>query len=268
MAATPSNAWTGVRELDWAQLQEQCTLPLQGAVLDAGKVTRGTRMLDLGCGTGILSVLGTLRGAEVTAIDGSEAMLKVARQRLPSCDVRLADLEALPFESSRFDAVVAVNSLFFARDLDAAMREVGRVLDSTGRAVAACWGPPERCQYTAVREAMARLGPPASPPTRVGASALAEPGAFEALFAQAGLRVVARGEAPCAMVYPNAEVAWLAHASTAPTQAAIRTYGEDAVRRVLDEVDARHARADGTICFENVFVWAAGERPNLAGSSG
>lgn len=260
MSATPSNAWTGVRELDWAQLQEQCTLPLQGAVLDAGKVTRGTRMLDDGCGTGILSVLATLRGAEVTAIDGSEAMLQVARQRLPSCDVRLADLEALPFESSAFDAVVAVNSLFFARDTNAAMREVARVLAADGRVVATCWGPPDRCQYTAVREAMATLGPPASPPSGLGPSALAEPGAFEALFAQAGLRVVARGESPCAMVYPNAEVAWLAHASAAPTQAAIRNFGEEAVRRVLGEVDARHARADGTICFDNVFVWAAGQR--------
>src|SRR5215471_10726920 len=260
MAATPSSAWAGVRELDWAQLQEQCTLPLQGAVLDAAKVTRGTRMLDDGCGTGILSVLASLRGAEVTAIDGSEAMLEVARQRLPSSDVRLADLEALPFESSTFDAVVAVNTVFFARDLDAAMREMVRVLDAAGRVVVACWGPPDRCQYTAVREAMATLGPPAAPPTRVGPSALAEPGAFEALFARAGLDVVARGESPCAMVYANSEVAWLAHASAAPTQAAIRTYGEDAVRRVLGDVDARHARADGTISFENVFVWAAGER--------
>jgi SAM-dependent methyltransferase len=260
MAATPSNAWAGVRELDWAQLQEQCTLPLQGTVLDAGKVSRGTRMLDAGCGTGILSVLASLRGAEVTAIDGSEAMLKVARPRLPSCDVRLADLEALPFESSTFDAVLAVNSLFFARDVDAAMRELARVLDVAGRVVVTCWGPPDRCQYTAVREAMATLGPPASPPSRIGPSALAEPGAFEALFAQAGLRVVAPGESPCAMVYPNAEVAWLAHASSAPTQAAIRNYGQDAVRRVLEGVDAHHARADGTISFENVFVWAAGER--------
>ena len=260
MTATPSNAWAGVRQWDWAQFQEQCTLPLQGAVLDAGKVTRGTRMLDDGCGTGILSVLATLRGAEVTAIDGSEAMLEVARQRLPSCDVRLADLEALPFESSSFDAVVAVHSLFFARNVDAAMREVARVLERGGRVVATCWGPPDQCQYTAIREAMAALGGPAPPPSRMGPSALAEPGAFEALFARAGLRVVARGVSPCAMVYPNSEVAWLAHASSAPTQAAIRTHGEGAVRRVLEEVDTRHARADGTISFENVFVWAAGVR--------
>jgi SAM-dependent methyltransferase len=260
MTATPSNAWSGVRELDWAQLQEQCTLPLQAAVLDAGKISRGTRMLDAGCGTGILSVLASLRGAEVTAIDGSEAMLRVARQRLPSCDVRLADLEALPFESFSFDSVLAVNSLFFARDVDTAMREVARVLDRGGRVVATCWGPPERCQYTAVREAMATLGPPASSPSRIGPSTLAEPGAFEAVFARAGLRVVARGVSPCAMVYPKAEVAWLAHASSAPTQAAIRTYGEEVVRHVLEEVDARHTRPDGTISFENEFVWAAGER--------
>jgi SAM-dependent methyltransferase len=185
-------------------------------------------------------------------------MLQIARQRLPSGDVRLADLEALPFESSSFDAVLAVNSLFFARDVEAAMRELARVLDAEGTVVVTCWGLPDRCQYTAVREAT--LGPPASQPSRIGPSALAEPGAFEALFAQAGLRVVARGVSPCAMVYPNAEVAWLAHASSAPTQAAIRTYGQDAVRRVLEEVDARHARGDGTISFENEFVWAAGER--------
>jgi len=129
MEAAPSTAWTGVRELDWAQFQEQCGLPLQAAVLDAGKVTRGTRVLDVGCGTGILSVLGSLRGADVTVIDGSEAMLNVARQRLPACDVRLADLEALPFEASTFDAVLAVNSLFFARNLEAAVREMARVLE-------------------------------------------------------------------------------------------------------------------------------------------
>jgi SAM-dependent methyltransferase len=260
MASTPTNAWVGVSERDWAELQEQGTLPLQGAALDAAKVTRGTRLLDVGCGAGILSVLARLRGADVTAVDGSPAMLTIARERLPACDIREANLEVLPFDDASFDAVVAVNSLFFANDMDAALRELVRVLRPNGRVVVTCWGPPERCQYTAVRQAMAAVGPPASSAAPIAASALAEPGAMEALFAQAGLEVVTRGVAPCAMVYPSCDIAWLAHASAAPTQAAIRSYGEAAVRQALGAVDARHTRADGTVRFENLFVWAAGER--------
>ena len=93
----------------------------------------------------------------------------IVRQRIPAADVREGDLEALPFADSTFDAVTAVNSLFYAADMDSAMRELVRLLRPGGRVVVTAWGPPERCQFlTAVMPALGPLMPPppprASPP--------------------------------------------------------------------------------------------------------
>jgi len=254
------NIWTGVAARDWAELQEQSSLPLQGAALAAGKVTRGTNMLDAGCGTGILSVLARLRRAEVTAVDSSPAMLEVARERLPGCDVRQADLKALPFTDGSFDTVIAVNSTFFAPDVAGTVRELARVARPGGRVVITSWGPLERCQYTAVRQAMEALGGE----RRAGptSSVYAEPGMVEDVFGQTGLRLVDRGEVTCIQAFPSADVAWQAHSSTGPTQAAMRAFGEAKVHATLQAAERPFMRPDGTIRFENVFVWAAGENPS------
>jgi ubiquinone/menaquinone biosynthesis C-methylase UbiE len=67
-------------------------------------VTSGTRLLDAGCGAGLLALLASFRGAEVSALDASPGLLAIARQRLPHADVREGDLEALPFADGSFSA--------------------------------------------------------------------------------------------------------------------------------------------------------------------
>ncbi|HXG16628.1 MAG TPA: class I SAM-dependent methyltransferase [Calidithermus sp.] len=79
----------------------------------------GTRRLDAGCGAGLLALLASFRGAQVTALDASPGLLAIARQRLPAADVREGDREALPFPDPTFDAVTAVNSVFYAEDMAA-----------------------------------------------------------------------------------------------------------------------------------------------------
>jgi SAM-dependent methyltransferase len=115
-AAIEGPLW-GAQSRDWAEVQEQRMLALHGAALDAARVTRGTRLLDAGCGAGLVALLATLRGATVAALDASAALLAIARERLPGADVREGDLEALPFPDAAFDAVVAVNSVIYAADL-------------------------------------------------------------------------------------------------------------------------------------------------------
>ncbi len=100
-----------------------------------------------GGGAGFLALLASFRGAQVTALDASPGLLAIARQRLPGADVREGVLEALPFADASFDAVVAVNSVFYAGDMAAAMRELVRVARSGGRAVVTAWGPPEKCEF-------------------------------------------------------------------------------------------------------------------------
>jgi SAM-dependent methyltransferase len=237
-------------------------LPLFGAALDAARVTSGTRLLDAGCGAGLLALLASLRGAQVAAVDASPGMLAIARQRLPAADVREADLEAVPFGDATFDAVTAVNSIFYAEDMTAAMRELVRVVRPGGRVVVTAWGPPERCEFLAA--VMPALGPlmppppPGAPPAHPGA--LSEPGGLTALLKGAGLRVVDEGEVACPFVFPSLEASWRGNASAGVNQAAIGHSGEAAVRAVYANADRAHTRPDGTVRYENVFLWAAGER--------
>lgn len=260
-AAVQGQLW-GARAQDWATYVEQVGLPLFGAALDAARVTSGTRLLDAGCGAGLLALLASLRGAQVTAFDASPGLLAIARQRLPAADVRQGDLEALPFADSSFDAVTAVNSLFYAEDMAAAMRELVRVVRPGGRIVVTAWGPPERCEFlTAVMPALRPLMPPPPPgaaPPHPGA--LSEPGALAAVLQTAGLRVVEEGEVACPFVFPNTEASWRGNASAGVNQAAIAHSGEAAVHAVYANADRTHTRPDGSVRYENIFLWVAGER--------
>ncbi len=261
-AAIQGRLW-GARARDWACYVEQVSLPLFGAVLDAARVTSGTRLLDAGCGAGLLALLASLRGAQVAALDAAPGLLAIVRQRLPGAEVREGDLESLPFADASFDAVTAVNSLFYAADMAAAMRELARVTRPGGRVVVTAWGPPERCEFlTAVMPGLGPLmppPPPGAPPPHPGA--LSEPGALAAVLTAAGLRVVGEGEVACPFVFASAETSWRGNASAGINQAAIAHSGEDAVRAVYADADRAHTRPDGSVRYENVFLWAAGERP-------
>jgi Methylase involved in ubiquinone/menaquinone biosynthesis len=60
--------------------------------------------------------------------------------------------------------VTAVNSVFYAADMGAAMSELARVVRPGGRVVVTAWGPPERCEFlTAVLPALEPLMPPPPP---------------------------------------------------------------------------------------------------------
>ena len=261
-SATIQGQLWGARAEDWAAYVEQVCLPLFGAALDAARVTAGTRLLDAGCGAGLLALLASLRGAQVAAVDASRGLLAVARRRVPAADVREADLEALPFADASFDAVTAVNSVFYAERIAVATRELARVVRPGGRVIVTAWGPPERCEFlTAVMPGLGPLmppPPPGAPPPHPGA--LSEPGALAALLGAAGLHALEEGEVACPFVFPSTEASWRGNASAGVNQAAIAQSGADAVRAVYANADRAHIRPDGSVRYENVFLWAAGER--------
>src|SRR5947199_1253493 len=109
---------------DWAELQEPTALPLWEAMLDAAAVGPGTRVVDAGCGAGGASVLAAGRGAHVNGLDAAEALLAIARARVPDGDFRLGDVEALPYADGMFDAVIAADVLPYVADPLAALREL------------------------------------------------------------------------------------------------------------------------------------------------
>src|ERR1700738_4245414 len=81
----------------WSELNEPHCAPLYEAVLDAIGAGSGTALLDAGGGAGLARQLAAKRGAVVSGIDASEALLEIANERNPGADIRHGDLEELPF---------------------------------------------------------------------------------------------------------------------------------------------------------------------------
>jgi len=124
----------------WSRIEEQ-QLPTYEAVLNATGV--GATVLDVGCGTGVFLRLCADRGASVSGIDATEDLLARARTRVPEANLRLGDMQTLPFRDDAFDLVTGFTSFFYADDVVAALREAARV--SRDRVVVHTFGRPGRC---------------------------------------------------------------------------------------------------------------------------
>lgn len=94
------------------------------------------RVLDAGCGAGrMMTYLRSLDSSlDVTGVDLSPLMVEEARAISPSADIREGDIEALPFDTDQFDAVLAWYSIIHTRpaDLPPIFVEFHRVLRPDG----------------------------------------------------------------------------------------------------------------------------------------
>jgi SAM-dependent methyltransferase len=103
------------------------------AILDALALGPADRLLDVGCGGGLLLRDAIASGASVTGLDHSEEMVRLARERAPAADVVLGSAERLPFADGSFTAVSMSIVFFFLADPVGALSECGRVLEPGGR---------------------------------------------------------------------------------------------------------------------------------------
>jgi ubiquinone/menaquinone biosynthesis C-methylase UbiE len=149
-------------------------------------VAPGQRALDIGCSTGVFLRLLADNGAKPFGLDASEALLEIARQRAPEAELRVGEMELLPYDDDSFDLVTGFNSFFFAADLVTALREAGRLAKPGAPVLIQVWGPPERCDLEAMKQ-VARRYAPAPPPDAAPPPKLSEPGVLEGLADEADL---------------------------------------------------------------------------------
>ncbi|MCC1492629.1 class I SAM-dependent methyltransferase [Cognatishimia sp. F0-27] len=231
---TNGRIW-GLRAADWASIQEgQCSAAYH-SVFDKAVVGSQTRLLDAGCGAGMALSFAAELGARVSGIDASEALLEVARSRLPDAHLAHGDLEDLPFEDNSFDVVTGFNSFQFAADPTIALQEARRVTRPGGKVFIMTWGAPETMEVTALVAALKPFLPPA-PPHANGPFALSVPGKLEGLAASAGLtpREVFDVESPWS--YPDLATAQKGLGSSGVAARAAEVSGQEAL-------DAAHAAA-------------------------
>jgi len=97
-------------------------------------VPRGVA-LDAACGTGRHAATLSALGHDVIGVDATPAMLDIARARVPSCDFRLGQLEALPVDDAAVDVITCALALTHVAKLEPVVREFARVLRRGGRAI-------------------------------------------------------------------------------------------------------------------------------------
>jgi SAM-dependent methyltransferase len=132
---------------DAAEIYESCFVPaIFGAwaspVADAAGIRRGDKVLDVGCGTGVLAREALRRvgqEGQVVGLDLNEGMLAVAARTEPDIAWRQGDAASLPFEDASFDVVVSQFALMYFPDRMASLGEMWRALAPGGRLAVAAW---------------------------------------------------------------------------------------------------------------------------------
>ncbi len=241
----------GSRATDWDMTEAQ-QVPTYEAALDRIGIGSGQKVLDLGCGTGMFLRLAADRGAETFGLDASEALLELAGERAPEADLRLGDMEALPYEDDSFDVVTGFSSFFFAVDMVAALREAGRVAKPGAPVVIQVWGRHERCDLEAMKEIMRPLLPP-RPDGAPLQPELWKPGALEEMAAAAGLEAGESFDLSWAYEYPDSATLGRAMMAPAGLAAMVGPDREDEVRAAIVDGLAPFRNADGAYLLDNEF---------------
>jgi SAM-dependent methyltransferase len=229
-ASVQGELW-GARPSDWAE-QERQSIPLYREAIARTGIGPGSKILDLGCASGVFAQLAAEAGAQVSGLDASEALVALATERVPGGEFRVGDLQFLPYSDDTFDAVTAFNSIQYAADPAAAAAEAKRVTRPGGSVFVVVWGREEQTELVAVLRALRPLLPPA-PEGAPGPFALSYPGALERILQAGGLAIEAEGYLEAPFEYRDEESMLRANLSSGVAVLAARTSGEDAVRQAL-----------------------------------
>ncbi|MFD7308699.1 class I SAM-dependent methyltransferase [Promicromonospora sp. NPDC059942] len=253
MPAAPDDPWSAVAD-DWGRYWGTFARPVWAPLLDAAGIGPGSRVLDVGCGSGELLEHLQDQGARPAGVDPATRMVELARARAVGADVRVGEAEHLPFDDGAFDAVLAVNAVQFADDVDDALAEISRVLTPDGVVGLAGWADRTRNDLDAINVALAEADdeePPEDGPLRL-------PGGLAAVLAEAGWAVLDDGVVP---------VPWTARDANDLVRGILFGEGDTTVAElapVVVESAAPFRRPDGSYRLLNAFRWAVARRPRSA----
>ena len=240
----------GARPLDWALSEDQQT-PTYEAALKRVEPPRGRAVLDVGCGVGAFLRLVTERGVRAFGIDASRALIELARERLPRAELRVGEMEALPYEDDSFDLVTGFNSFFFA-DIAGAVREAGRVAKSGAPVIIQVWGPHNRNDL----EAMKEIARPFFPPRPADAPAepdYSKPGVLEDIATTAGLAPEQAFDASWAFEFPDEDTMTRALAAPGGLALLVGHKREPEFKQALIDGLAPYRQADGSYTLRNEY---------------
>lgn len=144
----PFESFKAAQKLGWVHFApyEAFTTPCAARLVKRAGVRSGQRVLDVACGTGVVSVTAARLGARVTGLDLTPELLARARENSSIAKVEIdwheGDVEQLPFGDATFEVVLSEFGHIFAPRPDVAIAEMLRVLKPGGTIAFSTW-PPE-----------------------------------------------------------------------------------------------------------------------------
>jgi len=193
-----ADAW-----IDHEEPIERAHGPVKDGLLARAALTSGERVLDLGCGSGAMSLdaagqVGPTGG--VMAFDIAEAFVARVRARasdLPQIDPVHGDAQSYDFAGAECDAVISLFGTMFFPEPRAAFANIGKALSPGGRIVFVTWSAPQHNPWFSVPgRALAGALPDMPPPdpSAPGPMAFADVGMVTGLLSEAGFGQVAAEE--------------------------------------------------------------------------
>jgi ubiquinone/menaquinone biosynthesis C-methylase UbiE len=143
--------WNGPGGQRWADRQQAQDIvlgPVADVLIDRAQVKAGERIVDVGCGSGAISIALAQRVGPTghnTGIDISAPMLARARETAPAgapIDFVLADATIYPFVPGSFDLLVSRFGVMFFADPTLSFANLRRGMRSSGRLAFVCWREP------------------------------------------------------------------------------------------------------------------------------
>ncbi|NGO11225.1 SAM-dependent methyltransferase [Streptomyces sp. HC44] len=262
------------RARDWAEIQERMLVPLYEAIYERLEVGPSTRLLGLGCGSGLALLMAASRGAAVTGVDScTPERLALARERLlpeawgtrARAGVRLVDgdpKDAADAETPAYNLVTAFEPIgCMAGDSEGLgeLLSAATPLAARGTPVVLLgWGPPERCTTSSVLRVATKL---ADPLRSTGSWRPARRDDLEEVAQRSGLRPDGSGRVACPFGYADMDNAVRGLLSTGLFDAAVAATDQAQVDKELTEALHPHQRRDGTVWMPNVFRYLIARTP-------
>lgn len=197
-------------------------------------LTAGAELLDIASGGGALSIPAARRGANVTAIDFSTAMVellnaKAAQAGLQDLTAYEMDGTALEFEDEKFDLACSQWGIMLFPDRKPALREMRRVTKKGGRGMMVVFGPPQQVPMFSLGFQALHLAVPAfTPPANSPLFSLQDPSRLKSELEEAGFSDVRIASQVHHMTVASAESLWNTLEHSAPAAAGLLQQFSDA----------------------------------------